>query len=201
MHDPLDPARHADFIRRIRQGDEAAAEELVKLYEREILLEIRTQLRLRNPSLQRVFDSTDVCQSVLASFFVRAAVGEFEIDEPRQLVHLLMGMARNKLAEQVRFHQRRRRDVRRVDGVESSDYLVSPTEETPSQVIAARELLDAVRQRLSEEERKIAELRCQGFQWEQVAAALGGTSEGRRKQLSRAVTRVEQELGMGATDV
>ena len=173
MSEPLDSDGYADFIRRIREGDEAAAEELVKLYEREIRLEIRTRLRLRNPNLQRVFDSADVCQSVLA---------------------------RNKLAEQVRFHQRRRRDVRRVDGSEAGDILANPADETPSQVVAIRELFEAVRERLSEEELKVAELRCQGLPWEAVAAALGGTPEGRRKQLSRAITRVEQEMGMNAPD-
>ena len=200
MSEPLDSDGYADFIRRIREGDEAAAEELVKLYEREIRLEIRTRLRLRNPNLQRVFDSADVCQSVLASFFVRAAIGEFDLEEPRQLIHLLIGMARNKLAEQVRFHQRRRRDVRRVDGSEAGDILANPADETPSQVVAIRELFEAVRERLSEEELKVAELRCQGLPWEAVAAALGGTPEGRRKQLSRAITRVEQEMGMNAPD-
>ncbi len=198
MTEPLDPVDYAEFIRRIREGDETAAEELVRLYEREIRLEIRGRLRLRNPSLQRVFDSTDVCQSVLASFFVRAAIGEFDLDEPRQLVALLIGMARNKLAEQVRYHQRGRRDVRRSAGAEAGAHLAGPTDETPSQLVAARELLDLFRLRLTEDERRVAELRAQGCDWAAVAAALGGTAEGRRKQLSRAVARVEQELGLGS---
>ncbi len=196
MDDPRDPVDYAEFIRRVRDGDETAAEELVRLYEREIRLEIRGRLRLRNPSLQRVFDSTDVCQSVLASFFVRAAIGEFDLDEPRQLVALLIGMARNKLAEQVRYHQRRRRDVRRIEGAQEGDTYSNPTDETPSQLVASRELLDIFRLRLTEEERRVAELRAQGRDWTAVAAALGGTPEGRRKQLSRAITRVEHELGL-----
>ena len=68
---------YSEFIRRIRQGDERAAEELVRRYEAEIRLEVRGWLRLRNPRLRRVFDSMDICQSVLASFFARAAVGRF----------------------------------------------------------------------------------------------------------------------------
>ena len=69
---------YADFIGRIRHGDERAAEELVRRYEPEIRLEVRGWLRLRNPALRRVFDSMDICQSVLASFFARAAVGDFD---------------------------------------------------------------------------------------------------------------------------
>ena len=83
---------YAEFIRRIRQGDEQAAEELVRRYEPEIRLEVRGWLRLRNPGLKRVFDSMDICQSVMASFFARAAVGDFDLEEPPQLIRLLVGM-------------------------------------------------------------------------------------------------------------
>src|SRR5215470_2056792 len=117
MSEPLDPADYTAFVRRIRAGDQEAAAELVRRYEPEIRLMVRTWLRLRDPRLRRVFDSLDVCQSVLASFFVRAAVGAYDLDEPRQLVQLLVGMARNKLSEQVKHHQRHRRDVRRVEAV------------------------------------------------------------------------------------
>jgi DNA-directed RNA polymerase specialized sigma24 family protein len=142
---PLDRAGYAEFLARIRQGDDQAAEELVRLCEPEIRLEIRSWLRMRNPSLRRVFDSMDICQAVLASFFLRAAVGEFDIDEPRQLVPLLVGMARNKLAEQVRFHQRDRRDVRKVQAADSAFDPAARQTETPSQIVALRDLLEAFR--------------------------------------------------------
>jgi RNA polymerase sigma-70 factor (ECF subfamily) len=48
-----------------------------------------------------VFDSMDICQSVLASFFVRAAAGQYDLQEPGQLIALLFRMARHKLAHQV----------------------------------------------------------------------------------------------------
>ncbi len=102
MASPIDPSEYSTFIRRVREGDDRAAEELVRLYEPEIRLEVRGWLRLRDPRLRRVFDSTDICQSVLAQFFVRAAIGEFDLDEPTQLIRLLVGMARNKLSEEVR---------------------------------------------------------------------------------------------------
>jgi hypothetical protein len=39
-------------------------------------------------------------------------------------------------------------------------------------------------------------MRSQGLSWEEVAAALGGTAEARRKQLARAVDRVVGEMGL-----
>jgi RNA polymerase sigma factor (sigma-70 family) len=187
---------HADFIRRIREGDEEAAAELVRRYESEIRLEVRGWLRLRNPSLRRVFDSMDVCQSVLASFFARAAVGEFDLDDPTQLIRLLVGMARKKVAEQARFHQRQRRDVRKVGSVDAEQHTVAGSPETPSRIASGRELLQKLRERLLDDERRIADLRARGSDWASVAAELGGTPEGRRKQLARAVARIEQELGI-----
>jgi RNA polymerase sigma-70 factor (ECF subfamily) len=200
MSEPLRGEEYTDFIRRVRLGDERAAEELIRRYEPEIRLEIRTLLRLRDPRLRRVFDSMDICQSVMLSFFVRAAVGDFELDEPCQLIRLLVGMARNRLAEHVRFHQRHRRDVRRT-GVDRPEESTIPSPgESPSEVISRRELLTMFRERLSEEERTVADFRSQGHDWAAVARDLGGTPDGRRKQLARAVARVGQELGLDPRD-
>lgn len=188
----------ADLLRRVRAGDEQAAAKLVRLYEPEIRLEVRVRLRLRHPRLRRVLDSMDVCQLVLASFFVRAAAGQYDLERPEQLLHLLRDMARNKLADQARFHQRHRRDVRREHAEEASVLDPAAKHETPSELVANRELLAEVRQRLSDEERKLMERRCGGQDWTGIAAELGGTSEGRRKQFARALDRVVQELGLEA---
>jgi RNA polymerase sigma factor (sigma-70 family) len=196
MDETMARDEYADFIRRIRDGDEEAAAELVRRYEPEIRLEVRGWLRMRNPALRRVFDSMDVCQSVLASFFARAAVGEFDLDDPPQLIRLLVGMARKKVAEQARFHQRQRRDVRRIGVVDAEQQTVAKSPESPSRIASGRELLQKLRERLLDEERQIADLRARGSDWATVAAELGGTPEGRRKQLARAVARVEKELGV-----
>jgi ECF sigma factor len=163
---------YSEFIRRIRQGDEQAAEELVRRYEAEIRREVRGWLRLRNPALRRVFDSMDICQSVLASFFARAAVGHFDLKEPPQLIRLLVGMARKKVAQQARHHQRQRRDVRRVGDVDmEAGGIAAVSAESPSRLASGRELLQKFRERLSEEERQIADLRARGFDWPTVAAS------------------------------
>ena len=98
----------AEFLRRIRAGDAVAAEELVRRYEPLIRREVR--LTLHDPSLGPLVDSDDVCQSVLASFFCRAASGQYELGQPAQLLALLIRMARNKVACAARRHQAQRRD-------------------------------------------------------------------------------------------
>src|SRR5947207_681159 len=106
------PSEFSDLIARLRGGDARAAEELVRQYEPVIRMEVRRQMR--DPRLRRTFDSLDVCQSVLGSFFVRASLGQYDLDDPAGVVRLLVGMAHNKLAFQVRKERRQCRDNRRV---------------------------------------------------------------------------------------
>jgi RNA polymerase sigma factor (sigma-70 family) len=190
----------AEFIRRIRAGDNQAARELVERYEPVIRREVR--LRLRDQRLASRFDWTDVCQSVMASFFVRAAAGQYELEQPDHLLRLLVVMTRNKVTKQVRRNSADRRDYRRLEPRDPA-YLDGRLAEVPnpSRLIAGRELLEELRRRLSEEERRLADLRADGCEWAEIAAELGGTPQARRKQLARALDRVEQQLeGSGICD-
>jgi RNA polymerase sigma-70 factor (ECF subfamily) len=187
-----------DFLRRIRAGDQEAAAELVRRYEPAIRLEVRR--RLDDPSLAPLFDSLDVCQSVLASFFVRAAAGQYDLDEEGQLLALLVGIARNKVAVQVRNQHRRCRDSRRRHP-EGQDLLEACAGGLPPERQAAgRELLEAVRRLLTEEERFLADLRGEGLTWPQIADRVGGQAQARRRQLDRALDRVAGQLGLDEVD-
>ena len=101
-----DESVFADFLLRIRAGDEQAAAELVRRFEPAIRLEVR--MRLGDPRLRRVLDSMDLCQSVLASFFLHVAAGRYDLERPDQLVRLLVAIARNKVAYQARRQRARR---------------------------------------------------------------------------------------------
>jgi len=68
------------FIKRIRAGDEDAARELIGGFEGIIRREVR--LRLEDRRLLRVFDSMDISQSVLASFFAGASSGSSSWTRP-----------------------------------------------------------------------------------------------------------------------
>ena len=183
----------ASFIRRIRAGDDQAARELVEQYEPVIRREVR--MRMRDPRLYSRFDWTDICQSVMASFFVRAASGQYDLDQPDQLLRLLVVMTRHKLAKQERRHRADRRDYRRVDSGDPA-YLEGPSaaNHTPSRLVAGRELLESFLSRFTAEERMLADLRSQGYEWTEICTRLGGTPAARRKQLARAVDRVERQL-------
>jgi RNA polymerase sigma factor (sigma-70 family) len=181
-----------EFIRRLRAGDETAAVELVRTYEPAIRRAAR--VRLVDSRLQRLFDSMDISQSVFSSFFVRAALGQYDLQKPEQLLRLLVAMSRKKLVDHIREQAAARRDMRRDVG-SAPIRSAAAAADNPSQQAAARELLQEFRKRLSEEEAKVADRRADGLTWEQIAAELGGSADARRKELTRALNRIAHELG------
>jgi RNA polymerase sigma-70 factor (ECF subfamily) len=181
------------FLRRVRAGDAGAAAELVKRYESLIRMEVR--LRITDPRLRQLFDSMDICQSVLASFFTRAATGCFDLNEPSDLVRLLVAMTRNKVAHQARRQRALRRDRRRAVGLEEAGS-AHAHDADPDTLAAGRELLQEVRRRMTEEEVMLADLRAQELDWPEIAARVGGTPDARRKQLARAADRIARQLGL-----
>lgn len=189
-----DPSTFADFIQRIRAGDSHAAEELVRRYEPLIRREVR--LNLEDGRLGRIFDSMDVCQSVLKSFFVRTAAGQYDLGDPAQLVRLLVSMARNKLASAARREHQQKRDQRRATTDDATLARVAGGDPTPSRQVEGRELIEQVRVRLSDEERMLADLRAQEMTWEEIAGRVGGTAQARRVQFSRAMDRIAHDLNI-----
>ena len=186
------------FFAAVRSGDRAAAAELVRLYEPYLRQVIR--LRLTDERLRRVFDSEDVCQSVLANFFARVTAGQFDLEQPRQLLALLVAMARNKVLDQARRQQAGRRDGRRVESAADLLDAVADPAPSPSRVVAGQELLREVRRQLTEEECYLADQRALGRDWADIAAERGGTPEALRKKLARALQRVARRLGLEEAD-
>lgn len=182
-----------ELITRVRRGDDAAASELVRRYEPAIRRAVR--FRLTDPRLRRTLDSMDVCQSVMASFFVRAATGQYDLDTPEQLLRLLTTMARNKLLNQARQEHAARRDNRLVtEDLASQD--VAQGGPSPVRQAEARELLAEVHKRLSAEELRLVELRNQGHDWNSIAAEVGGNAAALRQKLHRALARLSQQFGL-----
>src|SRR5262249_29844627 len=88
------------------------------------------------------------------------------------------------------------RDVRRLSIDPAVLEQVMDAQPSPSQVVARKDELDALKASLTEEERQILELRVDGFSWEEVATQLGGSAPARRMQLSRGLERIERVRGL-----
>ncbi|HKB04125.1 MAG TPA: sigma-70 family RNA polymerase sigma factor [Gemmataceae bacterium] len=188
-----DPASFSELVKRVREGDPDAAAELVRRYEPAIRRAVR--VRLHGGRLAALFDSMDVCQSVLGSFFLRAAAGQYALDTPTDLLKLLTAMARNKLAFQVRRQRAQKRDVGRDVPAERAAE-VAGDDPTPSRLVADRDLIAELSRRLTPEEWRLVELRNQGHDWNSIAGQLSGNPEALRKKHARALDRVARELGL-----
>src|SRR5262245_40661103 len=174
-------------MRRVRQGDGDAAAELVRLYEPEIRRAIR--IRLNNNRLGRRVDSMDIWQSVIGNFFVRAAAGQFDLDNPAQLLKLLKRMAQNKLTDKSRKTE--------LETAGAGPLAEMPEQaETPSQIVAGKELLEKARQLLRDEVRVLPAQRAGGREWADIAAELNDSPDALRKKLDRALDKVTRQLGL-----
>lgn len=190
----------ARLLARVRNGDEAAAAELVRCYEPEVRRFIR--FRLSSPSLRRVIDSVDVFQSVLANFFVHVGDGDWELENPDQLRTLLITMARNKIYDHVRKQHAGRRDGRRIEiGTGPALEALADGDKTPSAAVEVDELVLALRNELSEDEQFLVDQRLSGREWSELAATMGVQADTLRKRMTRALDRAAAKLGLirGAT--
>jgi RNA polymerase sigma-70 factor (ECF subfamily) len=143
----------------------------------------------------------DICQSVMGSFFYRAALGQYDLNQPDDLIKLLVTMAQNKLTDQIRRKTtaRRGKDFVRADSYDEVE--VAGTDPSPSRVVRGREMLQLAMAQLSPDERYLADQRVLGRSWSELADELGKTPEALRKRFERAVERVSKQLNLDGADV
>ncbi len=180
--------------RSLRAADPSAAVELVRRYEPAIRRIVRLQMQA-TPACAAYLDSMDVCQSVLASFFIRAATGQYDLNHPAQHLRLLAVMARNKVASQARTSYVMRREPALCGAADASTAALAP-EPGPDHQAAWRDLLQEVRGWLSDDERRLADRRAERREWSEIATELGGSPEALRKELAGALYRVSHQLGL-----
>jgi RNA polymerase sigma-70 factor (ECF subfamily) len=187
----------AELIQRVRAGDQNAATELVRGCEPHIHRAVRQPLRYFG--LNRVLESSDISQAVLATFFQRRLVFRVPLKHPEQLLRLLVRMARHKLMDEVRKNQATCRDRRRLEPPRGAplEEAVAQQDASPSKIAAGNELIQELYRRLPADARVLAELRTGGMDWATIANLRGGTPESQRKRLARAIERVAHQMGLG----
>jgi DNA-directed RNA polymerase specialized sigma24 family protein len=181
-----------ELMARVRAGDPHAALQLVRDYEWAIRLQVR--VRLTQPDLRRLLDSLDVVQLVWASFFPRAAAGQYELEDPKKLLNLLITLAQHKLLDQAkRLRRKRRGDGQPVGGLSGVGEPIDPRP-GPEQQASARDLAREVRQRLAPREQDLWDQRLLGRSWEEIAAAQGANPDVLRIHFHRALERAARQL-------
>jgi RNA polymerase sigma factor (sigma-70 family) len=181
------------LIDRLRRGDNLAAAELLREYE-PVLRRI-IGMRLADSRVRRLHDADDIFQSVFGSFFVRMALGQYDIGSQEDLLKLLATMVRNKVVNKQRRRSLENQEELRVP----LDRQIAQDGSAPGDAILHEELLRKAALLLSSKEQELVALRKQGLEWGAIAERLGSTPEGLRKRLARAVDLVVKQLGLDDT--
>jgi DNA-directed RNA polymerase specialized sigma24 family protein len=192
---PMDEQEFDAVLKRVREGDEAAARELVRAYQDQILAHIRNWLK-NDGALRRVIDSVDVWQSILGDFFPEVRQGRYQLEKPNDLARLLTTMARHNYLNKVEAAARLKRGGRGkpVEWQDQTDAVIDDAP-SPSQQLGNQELLDKILGYLTPLERYLAEQRREDRTWEAIAGDVGMKPDALRKKLGRAVEQALERLG------
>ncbi|HVX14388.1 MAG TPA: sigma-70 family RNA polymerase sigma factor [Pirellulales bacterium] len=159
----------AVLMEQVRQGSQEAAAEVWRQYGPYVVYVVRRSL---HQSLRPQVDSQDFAQDVWASFF-RVLPAADNLQTPDALFRFLTRMARNKVIDE---HRRLHRQVRDVDrdishgAFTGDDARIDERVPTPSQLVAAEELLDGITADVPPEHSRIVRMRREGFSDVEIAA-------------------------------
>lgn len=191
----LPSAVFSDLLSLARGGDEAAMRQLVSEYERDVHTVARIRL---GAALRPYVDSVDLVQSVHRSLLIGLRDGKFDISTPQNLIALALTIVRRKVARQWRKVQRQQR----LSGVDSSsgdlpDVLVGliGTESDPAEIASLRDQTQRLWSEMDVAERRIMELRMEGFNTAEVARQLQLDPDVLRVRLSRLRRRL-RDVGL-----
>jgi RNA polymerase sigma-70 factor (ECF subfamily) len=190
-----DDSSFDDLMARLEAGDQAAAAELFERFAHRLIALARSRMDRR---LHRKVDAEDVVQSVLRSFFAHFAHGRFDLADWESLWGLLVVITLRKCGRKARFYSRACRDI----GREAPE---PPAEEaeagwagiardpTPAEAAVLAETVGQLLEGLKDRERRIVELRLQGYTAPEISAQVG-RSEHTVHWVLRRVRKRLQEL-------
>jgi RNA polymerase sigma-70 factor (ECF subfamily) len=175
----------AALVARVRLGDEAALGALLQLYEREVRLAARVLL---GRALRCHLDSTDLVQSVHHSLMLGLRQNKFTLDAPQQLLALTLTMVRRKVARHWRRLRRQQRldpEVLETQALDDAPTAAGVAPSDPAAQAEYRDTLEYLSSKLDERERRLVELRLQGYSTAEAARQMGEDADVLRVRLSR----------------
>jgi RNA polymerase sigma factor (sigma-70 family) len=182
---------YAALLCRARRGDTSALTQLASQYESKVRLVARVLL---GPALRPYLDSMDLVQSVHRSLLVGLRVDKFDISSPEKLLGLALTMVRRKVARQWRHLQRQRRLAGgSMDSSNLPDLLTSlcSRETAASDTVQFNDSVAHLCNNLDPSERRVIEMRLQGFSTAEIAGELDLQAVTLRVRLTRLRKRLE----------
>jgi len=187
----------ADFLKRLKAGDDEAARQILERFARQLIAMARR--RVDGPLKHKV-DPEDVVQSACKSFFYRYSDGNFDIGNWNSLWGLLTIITVRKCSERIAYHRAERRDAAREVSASQREPAASPEllsrEPTPMEAVELSETIDRLLAGLDERERPVVELSLQGFTAREISKRLDRaerTVRLLRERVRKRLERMQQE--------
>jgi RNA polymerase sigma factor (sigma-70 family) len=180
------------LVTRVQLGDEDALAELTQRYEPEVRLAARVLL---GRFLRTHLDSVDLVQSVHHTLMLGLRQNRFTLTTPQQLLGLAVTMVRRKIARHWRKLQRQQRlDIHAAETCAGQDLRTCPhsTEPDPAQAAEYNDMLRHICSQMEERDRRVIDLRLQGYSTAEVARQLGLDADVLRVRLSRLRRRLRE---------
>ena len=182
----------------LQAGDENAARALFDRYAEQLV--VLAQKRISQRLASRI-DAEDIVQSVFRTFFHRARQGQFHLEDPDDVCKLLARITVHKTFRQIAFHRRAKRDACQETGQgdETQDMVLKllTGEPTPEEATEFLDQLQHFLDKLEPDDRKILELRMEGYNNVEIAERLGTNDRKIRRVMERVRELAERE-GIGA---
>lgn len=180
-----------------RAGSESAARELFERYVERLMELARKRIGSRVASR---IDPEDVVQSVFRTFFCRLKDGRFQFGADDDLFKLLVRITVNKTLRQIAFHRAAKRNpaLETGQGDDAREMLLQVMDKDPSAetVVAFFEQFEHLLGQLMPQDRRILELRFQGYSTEEIAKQLNIYDRKVRRVLERVRAVAQQEEGL-----
>jgi len=182
------PETAGDFaavLARARGGDREAFDQLVREYEPKLRLVARVLL---GPALRPYLDSVDLVQSVHKSVLLGLRDQKFAVEGPDNLLALALALVRRKVAR----HWRRLQRQQRLSGTAAAPADLasvlaglSRPQDDPARAAEFHDHVAQLCQNLNDAERRLLDLRLQGYSPAECALELGLSAVAFRVRLTR----------------
>src|SRR5439155_15540379 len=173
-NDPSDDSPLSDrrLLERFQKGDREAAGLLYARYADRLRALTR---RKSSSALACRLDPDDIVQSVFRNFFHAAREGGYDVPPGEDLWKLLLVIALNKIRARGTFHRAAKRDVRRTRRIDGLDPYTLAKENPHGQAALTflRLVAEEALEQLPPLQRRIVELRVEGYQVHEIAELTG----------------------------
>lgn len=181
-----------ELLDRVRSGEPEATQDFFCKYEQHLLAIARRVLR--HSKLRSLLDSQDLLQSAFRDFTLALREGKYVELDSHGISPLLAKFIRTRYLHHLERQTADRRDMRRVDNVPVENLKPLSSDPGPAQVIEHKDLLNAIRDGLSLEDRELLDQRAAGRSWKALAGIEEGAVHRLRMRFKRAVARVTKML-------